>query len=63
MPFDPLRPLVQGPGPRCPFDLKLLPSSEWELGMCAEHMQGDYVCSEQHIRWFRYSLARDPDTM
>ena len=45
--------LVPGPGPRCPFDLKLLISAEWELGMCSEHVQGDYICCEEHIRHFR----------
>jgi hypothetical protein len=63
MEFDPIRPLVQGPGPRCPLDLKLLPSSEWVLGMCAEHVQGNYDCSEQSIRHFRDALTRDPDTV
>jgi hypothetical protein len=49
----PEAPLVPGPGPRCPFDLKLLISAEWELGMCSEHVQGDYICCEEHIRHFR----------
>jgi hypothetical protein len=55
---DPLRPPVQqGPGPRCPFDLKLLRSSEWCLGMCPSHVQDGYDLRESCIRHWRRSGA------